>query len=92
MGFNLDGIGRGLVMNEGDVDVKATRNLTPRARRKSVSDLHVLQNSCSHWRLKSRTRVRKMMFSPLNSMQEAYICRLSWLPERQASSESIGYI
>ena len=72
--------------------LSATRNMMERARRKSVLDLQVLWKRRSHWRLKDRTRVRKMIFSPLSSIQEAYICRLSWLPERQESRESMEYI
>ena len=51
--------------------LSATRNMTVLARRKSLLDLQVLWNIFSHWRLKLRTRVRKMMFSPLSSMQDA---------------------
>jgi len=51
--------------------LRATRNMAVRATRNSLVDLQLPWKASAQRRLKARTLVRKMMFSPLSSMQEA---------------------
>ena len=68
--------------------LRAARNIPMHAR----EGLLIFEKSIAHFLWKPRTLVRKMMFSPLSSIQEAYTCRPSQLVVRHSSRDSMEII